>query len=80
MNKFERHKKLLKTTKTHKSQKIANSNTTENHQKTQKPLKINKNCLIKTMYMKHDPCSPIMKNCKLEGKVSQGASLYTTTT
>ena len=30
------------------------------------------------MYMKHDPCSPIMKNCKLEGKVSQGAPLYTT--
>ena len=31
------------------------------------------------MYMKGGPCSPIMKNCKLEGKVSQGASLYTTT-
>ena len=30
------------------------------------------------MYMKHNPCSPIMKNCKLEGKVSQRAPLYTT--
>ena len=64
--------KALKTTKNHESQKWASYNTTK------KPTKNQQICLIKTNVNKTWPSFTPHKNCELEGKVSQGAPLYTT--
>ena len=88
MNKKTTNFNTLKSTKNHKSQKWANFKTlktTENHnlQKwaNSKALKTTKNqqiCLLKINVNKTWPSFTPHENFELEGKVSQGAPLYTT--